>query len=215
MPYKVKELFLSLQGEGANTGRPSIFLRFSGCNLWSGREKDRLKGPSCSRWCDTDFVGTDGPGGSVYPDAHGLAVAIANKIPAGVERPHLPMVVCTGGEPLLQIDGPLIDTLHDLGFTIAVETNGTLPVPEGVDWVCVSPKANTRLVVRAGDELKLVYPQEGIDPGWFIDMDFNHFFLQPLDGPGLAQNTRKAIEYCLTHPKWRLSVQTHKLLGLR
>lgn len=215
MAYRVKEVFYTLQGEGANAGRPSIFLRFSGCNLWSGREKDREGGPSCSRWCDTDFVGTDGSGGGVYPEAHDLAVAVANQLPAGVSQSHLPLVVCTGGEPLLQLDGSLIEALHTLGFTVAVETNGTLPVPEGVDWVTVSPKENTRLVVRASDELKFVYPQDGIDPAIFEDMDFGHFYLQPLDGPHLAENTRLAIGYCLLHPRWRLSVQTHKLLGLR
>ena len=215
MVYKVKELFYSLQGEGANAGRPAVFIRFSGCNLWSGREEDRHKGPSCSRWCDTDFLGVDGTGGGIYPDAHALAVAVAGEIPACVGQSHLPLVVCTGGEPLLQLDRPLTDALHTLGYQIAVETNGTLPVPEGVDWVTISPKARTKLVVQAGDELKLVYPQADVDPDWFVEMDFTHFFPQPLDGPDLAQNTRDAIDYCLTHPRWRLSVQTHKLLGLR
>lgn len=214
MAYRVKEIFYSLQGEGHNTGRPAVFIRFTFCNLWSGREKDRERGPSCSRWCDTDFVGTDGPGGGVYPDAHAVAVAVANQLPTGLGTTDLPLVVCTGGEPLLQLDGPLIEALHTLGFQIAVETNGTLPVPAGVDWVCVSPKENTRLVVRAGDELKLVFPQEGIAPDWFLGMGFKHFFLQPLDGPDIEANTRLAIDYCLQHPRWRLSVQTHKLLGL-
>lgn len=167
MGYKVKELFYSLQGEGANTGRPSIFVRFAGCNLWSGREEDRLRGPSCSRWCDTNFLGTNGSGGGTFPTARDLAVAVLNQHPADADPTHLPLVVCTGGEPLLQLDRPLIDALHTLGFTVAIETNGTLSVPEGVDWVCVSPKANTKLVVTTGDELKLVYPQIGINPSQF------------------------------------------------
>lgn len=215
MGYKVKELFYSLQGEGANTGRPSIFVRFAGCNLWSGREEDRLRGPSCSRWCDTNFLGTNGSGGGTFPTARDLAVAVLSQLPADADPTHLPLVVCTGGEPLLQLDRPLIDALHTLGFTVAVETNGTIPVPEGVDWVCVSPKANTKVVVTAGDELKLVIPQPGLDPSQFTDLAFTHFFLQPRDGPDLAANTRLAIDYCLNHPRWRLSVQTHKLLGLR
>lgn len=215
MGYKVKELFYSLQGEGANTGRPSVFLRFSGCNLWSGREEDRHRGPSCSRWCDTDFLGTNGSGGGTFPTARDLAVAVLNQLPDDTDPTHLPLVVCTGGEPLLQLDRPLIDDLHTLGFTVAVETNGTLAVPEGVDWLCVSPKANTRLVVTAGDELKLVYPQVGLDPAAFAGLAFRHFFVQPMDGPDLAANSRLAIDYCLKHSRWRLSVQAHKLLGLR
>lgn len=213
--YRVKEVFYTLQGEGANTGRPAVFLRFSGCNLWSGRDEDRHRGSSCSRWCDTDFVGTDGTGGGNYPTARDLAVAVLHQLPADADNKHLPLVVCTGGEPLLQLDTPLIDAMHKLGFEVAVETNGTIPVPDGVDWVCVSPKANTKLVVFAGDELKLVFPQAGIDPALSTGMEFKHFFIQPMDGPNLAANTRLAIEYCLTHPRWRLSTQTHKLLSLR
>ena len=215
MGYKVKELFYSLQGEGANAGRPSIFVRFAGCNLWSGREEDRHRGPSCSRWCDTDFVGTDGSGGGNYSTARDLAVAVLHQLPADADPTHLPLVVCTGGEPLLQIDRPLFDALHTLGYSVAVETNGTMPVPEGVDWVCVSPKANTKLVVTGGDELKVVIPQPGLDPAAFTGLAFEHFSIQPMDGPDLAANSRLAIDYCLKHPRWRLSVQAHKLLGLR
>lgn len=215
MGYKVKELFYSLQGEGANTGRPSVFVRFAGCNLWSGREEDRHRGPSCSRWCDTDFLGTDGSGGGTFTTARDLAVAVLNQLPTDADTTHLPLVVCTGGEPLLQLDRPLIVALHTLGFPVAIETNGTIPTPEGIDWVCVSPKANTKLVVTTGDEVKLIYPQIGIDPSQFTGLAFHHFFLQPMDGPDLTANTRLGIDYCLKHPRWRLSVQTHKLLGLR
>ncbi len=216
MGYRVKEIFLSLQGEGANAGRPAVLLRFSGCNLWSGREADRQKGPSCSAWCDTDFLGVNGPGGGVYSNANSLAIAAISQFPAGASALHMPLLVATGGEPLLQMDKPLIHALHSLRFEVAVETNGTIgPVPEDIDWVCVSPKSNTKLVVQSGDELKLIYPQEGLDPDSFSDMDFKHFFLQPMDGPLLTENTRSTIDYCLMHPRWRLSLQIHKFLGLR
>jgi 7-carboxy-7-deazaguanine synthase (Cx14CxxC type) len=210
--YAVKEIYYTLQGEGANAGRAAVFLRFAGCNLWSGREADRDKGPSCSRWCDTDFVGTDGPGGGKFADAGPLAAAVAARWPSSGEGRRL--VVCTGGEPLLQVDPPLIQALHAAGFEVAVETNGTLPAPAGLDWVCVSPKAGTELVLTGGDEVKLVYPQAGAEPERFTGLGFRHFFLQPMDGPDAAQNTRLATAYCLAHPRWRLSLQTHKLLGL-
>jgi 7-carboxy-7-deazaguanine synthase (Cx14CxxC type) len=210
MAYSVKEIYPTLQGEGRNTGRPAVFCRFAGCNLWSGREDDR-KDASC-RFCDTDFVGTDGPGGGVFKTAGDLARAVANAWSGnGGTRPF---VVCTGGEPLLQLDEPLIDALHGLGFEVAVETNGTLPPPRGLDWVTVSPKAGTDLVARRGDELKLVYPQPGAEPETFEGLDFSHFLLQPMDGEALADNTRAAMEYCLAHPRWRLSLQTHKIIGI-
>ncbi len=210
MAYAVKEIFYTLQGEGANTGKPAVFCRFTGCNLWSGLEKDRDTA-NC-RFCDTDFVGTDGPGGGKFADAESLANAVsaAWKGNGGAQR----FVVCTGGEPLLQLDAVLIDALHARGFKIAVETNGTLPVPEGLDWVCVSPKAAAKLTVTAGDELKLVYPQDDADPSRYEDLSFAHWFLQPMDGSARAANSRKAIDYCLAHPKWRLSMQTHKYLGI-
>lgn len=209
MTYSVKELFLTLQGEGAHTGRRAVFVRFSGCNLWTGREEDRAK--AVCRFCDTDFVGTDGPGGGKFTSAHALADAV--EAAWGPERDRR-YVVCTGGEPLLQLDAPLIEALHARGFTIAIETNGTQAVPEGIDWVCVSPKIGSELVVHRGNELKLVYPQEGGDPAQFESLDFEHFFLQPMDGPDRAANTQAATEYCLSHPRWRLSLQTHKLIGI-
>ena len=211
MSYAVKELFYTLQGEGAQSGRPAVFLRFAGCNLWTGREADRAD--ATCQFCDTDFVGLDGEGGGRFADARALADAVAAAWPTSAHEGRY--VVCTGGEPLLQVDAALTAALHDRGFTVAVETNGTQPRPPGVDWVCVSPKAHAPLVLTAGDELKLVYPQEGGDPALFAGLDFRHFFLQPMDGPEVAENTRKAIEYCMAHPKWRLSVQTHKVVGIR
>jgi 7-carboxy-7-deazaguanine synthase (Cx14CxxC type) len=205
MAYVVKEVFPTLQGEGAHTGRAAVFCRFAGCNLWSGREAQRAN--AICRFCDTDFVGTDGPGGGVFGDAAALAAHVAATALAR-------FVVCTGGEPLLQLDAALIDALHAHGFTIAIETNGTIPVPVGIDWVCVSPKAAARLVVERGDELKLVYPQAGGEPERYQHLDFTHFFLQPMDGPARNANTRAAIEYCRAHPQWRLSIQTHKYLGI-
>jgi len=211
MSYAVKEIFYTLQGEGANAGRPAVFCRFAGCNLWTGRERDRET--AVCRFCDTDFVGTDGPGGAKFESPASLAGAVAAAWPAG-EPSARPLVVCTGGEPLLQLDPPLIDALHAEGFEIAVETNGTVPLPRGLDWVCVSPKAEAELVVTAGDELKLVYPQEGAPPERYAALRFREFFLQPMDGPARESNTRAALQYCLAHPRWRLSLQTHKLLGI-
>ena len=211
MTYAVKEIFYTLQGEGANAGRPAVFCRFAGCNLWTGREEDRAE--AVCRFCDTDFVGTDGPGGGKFSSPDSLAAAVADAWPAG-DTAARPLVVCTGGEPLLQLDPPLIRELHAAGFEIAVETNGTLAPPEGIDWLCVSPKAGARLVVTAGDEIKLVFPQTGAEPDRFEGLEFRHFFLQPMDGPAREANTRAALRYCLTHPRWRLSLQTHKLLGI-
>lgn len=212
MSYAVKEIYYTLQGEGAQTGRPAVFLRFAGCNLWSGREEDR-EGAVC-RFCDTDFVGIDGPGGGRFSSAAALARAVAQRWPRPVTQRGRPFVVVTGGEPLLQLDEALLEALHREGFEVAVETNGTLPPPEGIDWLCVSPKAGAPLVVTRGDELKLVYPQEGIDPAQFEELEFGHFFLQPMDGPDRERNTELALRYCLEHPRWRLSLQTHKLLGI-
>jgi 7-carboxy-7-deazaguanine synthase len=214
MAYAVKELFYTLQGEGAQAGRAAVFLRFTGCNLWTGLEKDRVRGQGgCSRWCDTDFAGMDGPGGGRFATAEALADAVRGAWAPGAGR-GAPLVVCTGGEPLLQLDSPLVAALRARGFAIAVETNGTQDAPEGLDWVCVSPKAGGRLVLRGGNELKLVFPQTGLSPGDFEALPFTHFFLQPMDGPDKVRNTQLAIEYCLAHPRWRLSLQTHKLLGI-
>jgi 7-carboxy-7-deazaguanine synthase len=215
MSYAVKEIFYTLQGEGALTGRPSVFCRFAGCNLWSGREADRAAA-MCS-FCDTDFVGTDGTEGGRYADAAALADRIAALWPAGQGARF---VVCTGGEPLLQLDLPLIAALHQHGFEIAIETNGTIAPPPGIDWICVSPKAGAPLVVTSGDELKIVMPQAGLDPRDFADLDFRRFSVQPMDGPGLdpegrARNTEWAIQFCLAHPQWQLSLQTHKMTGVR
>jgi 7-carboxy-7-deazaguanine synthase len=212
--YSVKEIFYTLQGEGANTGTPAVFLRFAGCNLWSGRERDRAT--AVCRFCDTDFVGTDGAGGGKFPTAAALAQAVAAKWPKRMKklRSGSRFVVCTGGEPLLQLDGALLDALHDKGFRVAIETNGTLAAPRGIDWTCVSPKAEAPLRLRRGDELKLVYPQAGADPERYSGLDFEHFFLQPMDGPRRAENTRLAADYCLRHPRWRLSLQVHKLIGM-
>ena len=210
MSYAVKEIFYTLQGEGALTGRPSVFCRFAGCNLWSGREEDRAEA-ACT-FCDTDFVGMDGTEGGRYETAEALADQIAASWPAG-SRDRF--VVCTGGEPLLQLDPPLIGALHARGFEIAIETNGTIPLPAELDWVCVSPKGNTELVVTAGDELKIVVPQEGVDPLAYADLAFRRFSVQPMDGPERERNTALAIQFCLDHPKWQLSLQTHKLTGIR
>jgi 7-carboxy-7-deazaguanine synthase len=210
--YAVKEIYYTLQGEGANTGRPSVFLRFAGCNLWSGREEDRATA-RCG-FCDTDFVGTDGPGGGKFAAAAELAAAVAARWPPQRSTRAKPFVVCTGGEPLLQLDEPLVDALHKARFAVAIETNGTMRPPPGVDWICVSPKARGDLVLASGNELKLVFPQEGAEPERFAKLSFKHFFLQPMDGPELAPNTAAAVRYCLTHPQWRLSLQTHKLIGI-
>ncbi|MCA6106455.1 7-carboxy-7-deazaguanine synthase [Bradyrhizobium cenepequi] len=210
MSYAVKEIFLTLQGEGAHAGRASVFCRFAGCNLWSGREQDRAS--ATCQFCDTDFVGTDGTLGGRYASAAALADIIAEQWTGdNVGR----YVVLTGGEPLLQVDAALIEALHARGFAIGVETNGTIAPPDGLDWVCVSPKAGAELVVRKGNELKLVYPQEHAAPEDFVDLDFERFSLQPMDGPDAIENTARAVAYCLRHPQWRLSVQTHKTLGIR
>ena len=238
MAYAVKEIFYTLQGEGANTGRPAVFCRFAGCNLWTGQEADRHR--AICQFCDTDFVGTDGPGGGKFATAELLAGAVAAAWPSGsqaerseaAETPPLRssfaalrtaapgdnarrFAVCTGGEPLLQLDPALIVALHEKHFEIAVETNGTIAPPPGIDWLCLSPKADADLVVTSGSELKLVFPQEGVEPERYHGLDFQHFFLQPMDGPDRERNTRLALEYCLTHPGWRLSLQTHKILGIR
>ncbi len=211
MRYAVKEIFYTLQGEGAQAGRPAVFCRFAGCNLWSGRESDR---PTATcQFCDTDFVGVDGPGGGKFESAEDLATAIEQKWPRGFSSAKK-FVVCTGGEPLLQLDARLVEALHARRFEIAVETNGTLLAPADVDWLCVSPKAGTPLAQRSGDELKLVYPQAGVEPKEFESLSFRHFFLQPMDGTNRAINTDLAVRYCLDHPVWRLSVQTHKFLGI-
>jgi 7-carboxy-7-deazaguanine synthase len=208
--YTVKEIFYTLQGEGANAGRPAVFCRFAGCNLWTGREADRDR--AVCTFCDTDFVGVEADGGK-FESASDLAAAVASRWPAtGTENRF---VVCTGGEPLLQLDSAAVDALHAEGFTVAVETNGTQSAPAGIDWICVSPKAQAPIVIERGHELKLVYPQPGVDPDRFASMPFEHFFLQPMDGPDLAKNTQLSLAYCLSHPRWRLSIQTHKLLGIR
>jgi len=208
--YTVHEIFYTLQGEGANTGRPAVFCRFAGCNLWTGREEDRAA--AICRFCDTEFVGTGGPGGGKFGSADRLADAVLGAWPAG--EPARRFVVCTGGEPLLQLDGALIAAFHARGFEVAVETNGTVAPPEGIDWLCVSPKAGSTLVVDRGDELKLVYPQAGATPERFEGLGFTRFYLQPMDGPEREANTAAALRYCLHHPRWRLSLQTHKLLGI-
>ena len=207
--YKIKEIYYTIQGEGGQSGRPAVFVRFSGCNLWSGREQDRAN--AICQFCDTDFFGMDGENGGKY-DAAELIKAIGRLW--GLQNGVKPFVVFTGGEPALQLDDKLIAALHSAGIESAVETNGTLNLPEGIDWVCVSPKANTEIVVKGGNELKIVYPQEGIAPVDFEHMDFDHFFVQPMDGPRLEENTRLAIEFCKTHPRWRLSVQSHKYLNI-
>jgi 7-carboxy-7-deazaguanine synthase (Cx14CxxC type) len=212
--YQVKEIFFTLQGEGAQAGRAAVFCRFAGCNLWSGREQDRAQ--AVCQFCDTDFVGTNGEGGGRFDSAQALAAAVDAAWPSG-KAPERKYVVCTGGEPLLQLDPAAIAALHAHGFEVAVETNGTLAAPEGpdrIDWICVSPKAGTELKQRTGSELKLVYPQPGFGPEQFAGLAFRNFFLQPMDGPHQAENTRAAIDYCLAHPQWRLSLQTHKIVGI-
>lgn len=210
MAYKIKEIFYTLQGEGAHAGRPAVFCRFSLCNLWTGREQDRHR--AICQFCDTDFVGTDGPGGGRFATPEALAAAVEAAWPTD-DREHR-MVVCTGGEPLLQLDEAAVEALHERGFYVAVETNGTQTVPDGIDWVCVSPKIGSELVVNQGHELKLVYPQAGGEPGQFESLTFDAFRLQPMDSPQLAENTAAAVEYCLKNPKWQLSLQTHKYLGI-
>jgi len=216
MSYQVKEIYYTLQGEGARTGRAAVFVRFAGCNLWSGREQDRSE--AICKFCDTDFVATNGPGGGGFRDAEILASAVErcwSKI-GGERNAHVkPYVVCTGGEPLLQLDEPLVAALHAQGFEIGIETNGTLLPPRGIDWICVSPKADAELKLMRGNELKLVYPQERAPPKRYDNLAFDHFFLQPMDGPMRQANTQAAIEFCLAHPRWRLSLQTHKLIGIR
>ncbi|ARP86450.1 7-carboxy-7-deazaguanine synthase [Bordetella genomosp. 9] len=209
MTYAAKEIFKTLQGEGAQAGRAAVFCRLAGCNLWSGRESDRATA-ACT-FCDTDFVGTDGPGGGKFASAESLADALVAEWGPETEGRY---VVFTGGEPLLQLDRALIDAVHARGFQIAIETNGTLEPPEGIDWICVSPKGKAPVVLRAGNELKLVYPQADARPEAFADLKFDHFFLQPMDGPARLANTREAVNYCMQHPQWRLSLQTHKYIGI-
>jgi 7-carboxy-7-deazaguanine synthase len=208
--YLVKEIFFTLQGEGFNTGTPAVFCRFSGCNLWTGREEHRSI--AVCQFCDTDFVGTNGPGGGKFRSARDLADAVAAAWAAKSDGERL--VVCTGGEPLLQLDNDAVEALHAEGFRVAVETNGTVAPPDGLDWVCMSPKAGAELVLTSGDELKLIYPQEGLDPEDVAELSFEHRFLQPMDGPEREKNTAHAVQYCLEHPRWRLSLQTHKYLGI-
>lgn len=210
MTYSVKEIYYTLQGEGAQAGRAAVFLRFAGCNLWTGREEDREK--AVCQFCDTDFIGTDGPGGDTFKTAEELAHAVEVKWPKASRGKRY--AVCTGGEPLLQLDRPLVDALHRLGFEVGVETNGTQDPLDGIDWICVSPKADAELKLTHGNELKLVYPQKDVPPERFADMAFDHFFLQPMDSPEREANTKAVIEYCLAHPHWRLSLQTHKLIGI-
>lgn len=210
MSYSVKEIFYTLQGEGTNAGRPAVFCRFAGCNLWTGREEDRAD--AVCQFCDTDFIGTDGPGGGRFHTSTELAAAVASKWPDMAQG--RPLVVCTGGEPLLQMDDDLVTSFHLAGFEIAIETNGTRFPPQGIDWVCVSPKADAELFLTEGSELKLIYPQPGAEPEKFEHLNFEHFYLQPMDGPHREENTRLAVSYCLAHPHWKLSLQTHKLLGI-
>lgn len=210
MTYSVKEIFYTLQGEGLRAGRPAVFCRFAGCNLWSGREEDRAN--AVCQFCDTDFVGVDGTLGGKYSTASKLAEVVAQQWPPNTSNRY---VVLTGGEPLLQVDPALVDALHGHGFEIAIETNGTMAAPEGIDWICVSPKAGTTLVLKSGNELKLVYPQSGIDPADFIALPFDHFYIQPMDGPTKTANTAQAVSYCMQHPIWKLSVQTHKVISIR
>ncbi|MGW6445566.1 7-carboxy-7-deazaguanine synthase [Lentzea sp. NPDC055074] len=212
MTYQVKEIFYTLQGEGSHAGRPAVFCRFSGCNLWNGRESGRAK--AICQFCDTDFVGTNGPGGGMFRSAEELTGAISRAWSGQVHPRAKRFVVCTGGEPLMQLNTELVDALHDAGFEIAVETNGTQTAPAGLDWVCVSPKAGANMVLTSGDELKLVFPQQAAPPEMFEDLDFAHFRLQPMDGPEVEANTKSAVEYCLQNPQWSLSLQTHKYLGI-
>ncbi|NIO41339.1 MAG: 7-carboxy-7-deazaguanine synthase [Burkholderiales bacterium] len=210
MTYSLKEIYYTLQGEGAQTGRAAVFCRFAGCNLWSGREEDRAQ--AVCRFCDTDFIGTDGRGGGKFATPQELAKAVSRHWPADSDGHKL--VVCTGGEPLLQLDEALVDAFHAHKFEVAVETNGTMVAPRGLDWICVSPKAQAELVLTSGNELKLVFPQAGVVPSRFEHLGFDHFFLQPMDGPEAERNTKLTIDYCRQHPLWRLSLQTHKLLGI-
>jgi 7-carboxy-7-deazaguanine synthase (Cx14CxxC type) len=212
MAYRVKEIYYTLQGEGTNVGRAAVFCRFTSCNLWTGREKDRHR--AVCQFCDTDFVGTDGPGGGRFATAAHLAAAVGGVWDSRARTRERAFVVCTGGEPLLQLDAPAVAALHSAGFEVAVETNGTLPAPPGLDWVCVSPKAGAPLALTRGDELKLVYPQDGASPEMFDQLGFPRLLLQPMDGPDRNKNTRLAVEYCLAHPRWQLSLQTHKYLGI-
>ena len=212
MTYSVKEIYYTLQGEGANVGRPAVFCRFSGCNLWSGREQHLEK--AVCQFCDTDFVGTDGPGGGKFRSANELSTAIVAAWDAAAISRTRAFVVCTGGEPTLQLDDDLVEALHEVQFEVAVETNGTRPVPKGLDWICVSPKAGTEILQTCGDEIKVVFPQSGAAPENFETLDFRHFCLQPMDGPDARKNTDLAMKYCLKNPKWRLSLQTHKLIGI-
>jgi 7-carboxy-7-deazaguanine synthase len=212
MSYRLKEIFYTLQGEGGNTGRPAVFCRFAGCNLWSGHEKDRTS--AICQFCDTDFVGTDGPGGGHFASAADVAHAVSALWPGQREARIRPLVVCTGGEPLLQLDETLVVAFHQERFEVAIETNGTRLAPSGIDWICVSPKAGAELVLRSGEELKLIFPQENAEPELYENLDFQHFFLQPMDGPNREENTQLALRYCLAHPQWKLSLQTHKLLGI-
>jgi 7-carboxy-7-deazaguanine synthase len=213
MAYQVKEIFYTLQGEGTHAGRPAVFCRFAACNLWNGRESGRAR--AICKFCDTDFVGTDGPGGGTFATAVELATRVSAMWQGNAHQRAQPFVVCTGGEPLLQLNEPLVDALHGAGFEIAVETNGTRPAPARLDWICVSPKAGADLVLTAGDELKLVYPQDGAQPELFEHLSFRRLLLQPMDGPDRALNTKLAVEYCLANPQWSLSLQTHKYLGIR
>ena len=210
MSYKVKEIYYTIQGEGFHTGRTAVFCRFSGCNLWNGHEKDR-KDAMCD-FCDTDFIGTSGPGGGVFESAEDLVKSVQNKWPT--KKSTKPFVVCTGGEPLLQMDDALVNAFHDSGFNIAVETNGTLVPPLGIDCICVSPKINAKFILRRGNELKIVFPQADMNPKDFEKLDFEYFSIQPMDGPNLEQNIDLAVEFCLNHPHWRLSLQTHKFIGI-
>ncbi|MDP3843080.1 MAG: 7-carboxy-7-deazaguanine synthase [Oxalobacteraceae bacterium] len=212
MTYSIKEIFYTLQGEGAHAGRPAVFCRFSGCNLWSGREADRTS--AVCRFCDTDFVGTDGEQGGKFPDSDALARTIDSLWPQDYPADQYKYVVFTGGEPLLQLDDALIASMHAHGFTIAIETNGTIAVPDGVDWICVSPKVGSALAVARGNEIKVVIPQAGQNLADYARLDFEHFFVQPMDGPDIAANTRLAIETCKRNPQWKLSIQTHKLLQI-
>ena len=212
MTYAVKEIYYTLQGEGGQAGRAAVFCRFTGCNLWTGREADRAQ--AVCNFCDTDFIGTDGPGGGSFTTPERLAAAILAEWTRHADRSGRPYVVFTGGEPALQLDSPLIAAVHAEGLEIAIESNGTLPLPAGIDWVCISPKAGAEVVTRTGDELKLVYPQPGLLPDDVAAWSFRHFFLQPMDGPDAAVNTQRATAYCLAHPQWRLSLQTHKLIGI-
>lgn len=213
MGYSVKEIFYTLQGEGANAGRPAVFCRFAGCNLWSGHEADRAE--AICQFCDTDFVGVDGAGGGKFESADELASTLRRHWPVVSQGPQRPLVVLTGGEPLLQVDAQLVDAIQAQGFEVALETNGTRLAEGVIDWICVSPKVGAELKLISGNELKFVFPQQGSGPEDFADLDFDHFYLQPMDGPDLVRNTELATQYCLEHPQWRLSFQTHKLIGIR